>query len=71
MFQGFAFEVTTAWCYRNSIIIIIIIIGIFLRKEKLMKKINVWNRHYCGWSDDKKPSCKSTALKRWIATEMR
>jgi len=36
-----------------------------------MKKIKVGSRHQSGWSDDKKkPSCKSTALKRRMATEM-
>jgi len=46
-------------------------VGIFPRKKKLMKKIKVWSRTNPGGRKKKKPSCKSTALKRWMATEMR
>jgi len=44
-------------CALSSTYIIIIIfasVGIFPKKEKLMKKIKVWSRHQSGWSDDKK-----------------
>jgi len=36
-----------------------------------MKKIKVWSRTNPGGRKTKKPSCKSIALKRWMATEMR
>ena len=36
-----------------------------------MKKIKDWSSTNPGGRKTKKPSCKSTALKRWMATEMR
>ena len=55
------------------IIIIIILVGRYIPEEgkKLMKKIGVWSSTNPGDQKTKKPSCKSTALKRWVATEMR
>jgi len=43
-----------------------------MKKIKVWSRhqIKVWSRHQFWWSDDRKPSCRNLALKRWMATEM-
>jgi len=44
---------------------------IFPRQEKINEEIKVWSRHNPGDRTTKNRRALSTALKRWVATEMR